>query len=135
MEIIIIIAVVLGIVIFFVYASKSGAKLVKRREERMARATRGRAKILSSTPAGIGGTGPGGTYQGYNFKLEVSDAYQSPYQAEVIWEVSPMGAPKVQTGMELDVKIDAEDKSIVYPVADGVAFSWNGLMMLMAKKM
>ncbi len=133
-EVIIILGVVAAIVLFFIFASKSGAKMQKERDERMARSSRGRAKILSGTPAGISGTGSGGRYQGYNFKLEVSDGYQSPYQADVIWEVYPMGAPRVQTGMELDVKIDAEDKTIVYPVADGVAFSWNGLMMNMAKK-
>jgi hypothetical protein len=65
----------------------------------------------------------------------VNDGYQSPYKTEVIWEVYPMGTPKVQTGMEIDVRIDSEDKMIVYPTADGVAFSWNGLMTLMAKKM
>lgn len=134
MEIAIILGVVALIVGFFMYASKSGAKMLKEREERFSRASRGRAKILSGSPAGISGTGSGGRYQGYKFKLEVSDGYQSPYQADVIWEVYPMGTPKVQTGMELDVRIDAEDKMIVYPVADGVAFSWNGLMMLMAKK-
>lgn len=134
MEILIPIAVVLGIIIFFMYASKSGAKLLKVREERMARSSRGKAKILGGSPAGISGTGSGGRYQGYTFTLEVSDGFQSPYKTEVIWEVYPMGAPRVQTGMELDVRIDAEDKMIVYPAADGVAFSWNGLMMIMAKK-
>ncbi len=133
-EVIIIVGVFAAIVLFFIFTSKSGAKMLKEREERFARSIKGRAKILSGSPAGIGGTGSGGRYQGYNFKLEVSDGYQSPYQADVIWEVYPMGAPKVQTGMEIDVRIDAEDKMIVYPVADGIAFSWNGLMMNMAKK-
>jgi hypothetical protein len=134
-EVIIAVSVVALIVGFFLYASKSGAKLLKEREERMSRSSRGRAKILSGSPAGISGTGSGGRYQGYNFKLEVNDGYQSPYKTEVIWEVYPMGTPKVQTGMEIDVRIDSEDKMIVYPTADGVAFSWNGLMTLMAKKM
>lgn len=134
MEIIIIIAAALGIIIFFIYSSKSGARAVKERERRMALASRGKAKIISSTPAAISGTGPWGTYQGYNFTLEVNDGFQQPYNTDVIWEVYPIGAPKVQTGTELDVRIDAEDKMIVYPAAAGIAFSWNGLMMLMAKK-
>src|SRR5690349_2525791 len=134
-EIIIAVAVVALIVGFFMYASKSGAKMLKEREERMARSTRGRAKILGSSPVGISGTGHGGRYQAYKFTLEVSDGYQEPYKTETVWEVYPMGAPKVQTGMELNVKIDAEDKTIIFPVAEGTAFSWNGLMMIMAKKM
>lgn len=135
MEILIPIVVVLAIIFFFIYASKSGAKLMKQREERMSRATRGKAKILGNRPAGISGTGHGGRYQGYKFTLEVSDGYQEPYKTEVIWEVYPMAVPKVQDGMEINVKIDAEDKNIVYPSVEGVGFSWNGLMMLMAKKM
>lgn len=136
MEVVIAIVVVfIGIVIFLVINSKSRTKALKEREERLARASRGRAKIISSTPAGLSGTGSHGNYQGYNFTLEVSDGFQSPYNTEVIWEVYPMGTPKVQKGMELDVKIDSVDKTIIYPDTEGIAFSWNGLMMQMAKKM
>jgi len=67
--------------------------------------------------------------------LEVSNPYKSAYTTNSIWEIYPMGAPKVQQGMEINVKIDAEDKDIIYPVADGVLFSWNGLMTIMANKM
>jgi hypothetical protein len=63
-EVIIAVSVVALIVGFFLYASKSGAKLLKEREERMSRSSRGRAKILSGSPAGISGTGSGGRYQG-----------------------------------------------------------------------
>jgi hypothetical protein len=135
MEIIIIAAVVVVIVIVFFYSIRGREKRIKERLERINRASKGRAKILSSKPAGLSGTGYGGKYDGYTFMLEVSDGYTTPYNAEVIWEVYPMGVPKVQTGAEINVKIDAEDKMLVYPDADGIAFSWNGLMMLMAKKL
>jgi len=79
-------------------------------------------------------TGAGGEYQALEFTLQVSNQYQAAYTAKSSWEVYPMGAPKVQQGMEIDVKIDAEDNSIIYPIADGISFSWRGLMMLMAKK-
>ena len=135
MEIVLAIVVVFtGIIIFFVINSKSRTKALKEREERHARASKGRAKIISSTPAGLSGTGSGGNYQAYNFILEVSDGFLSPYNTEVIWEVYPIGAPKAQKGMELDVKIDSEDKTIIYPDAEGIAFSWNGLMLQMAKR-
>lgn len=128
MEILIPAAVVLAIIAFFMYASKSGAKLLKQREERMAKAVRGKAKIIGSSAAGMRGTGSGGYYQAYNFKLEVSDGYSEPYKTECIWEVYPMGTPKVQDGMEVNVKIDADDRSIIYPSVDGVQYSWNGEM-------
>lgn len=135
MEVVIAIVVVfIGIVIFFVINSKSRNKALKEREERLARASRGRAKIISSSPAGLSGTGLGGNYQAFKLSIEVSDGFQAPYRTEVIWEVYPMGTSKVQNGMELDVKIDRQDKTIVYPDADGLAISWNGLMIQMAKK-
>lgn len=133
---IIIILVVVGIIGgFYFWGVKGGAKIKAERSARLAKAENGTAKIISSEPAGLSGTGPGGQYQAYEFTMEVSNPYKSPYNARSIWEVYPMGAPKVQQGMEIDVKIDAEDKDIIYPVADGVLFSWNGLMMIMAKKM
>jgi hypothetical protein len=133
-EVIIIVGVFAAIILFFMYASKSGAKLLKVREERMARAERGRAKIIGFGAAGISGTGSGGRYQGYKFTLEVSSEYKAPYRATVIWEVYPMGAPKVQEGMDVEVKIDTEDPEIIYPNVNGVQFSWNGAMMIMSKK-
>lgn len=136
MEVIIIAAVLVLITIaLYFYASKGRAKRIKEREERISKAGSGTAKILSINPAGLNGTGSHGKYEGYTLKLEVSDGYNAPYNTEVIWEVYPMGAGKVQTGKELEVKIDSEDKMIVYPSGEGLAFSWTGLMMLMAKKL
>lgn len=135
MEVLIILGVVVAIVIFFMYASKSGAKMLAEREARLAKAENGKAKIIGSSPVGLSGTGNGGRYQAYEFALEVSNAYKEAYRTNSIWEVYPMGAPKVQEGMEVDVKIDSENDNTIFPVADGVAFSWNGLMMIMAKKM
>ncbi len=129
MEIAIIIGVVVLIVIFFMYTSKSGAKLLAEREAKIAASGKGRAKIIGSGPVGISGTGNGGRYQAYKFTLEVNDGYQSPYRTAVIWEVYTMGAPKVQEGMEIKVRIDAADKNIVYPSVEGVSYSWMGMMM------
>ncbi len=134
MEILIPIIVVAVIVVFFIYASKGGAKLLAEREAKLAKAEKGKAVIIGSHAAGIRGTGNGGHYQGYEFTLDVSNAYKAPYRAKCVWEVYPMGAPKVQNGMEVNVKIDAEDDQLVYPMEDGLAFSWNFQMMNRKKK-
>jgi hypothetical protein len=133
-ELIIIFSVVAAIVLFFLFTSKSGAKMMKGREEKLARAEKAAAKILGSSPVGLSGTGHGGHYQAYKFTLEVSNQYKSAYKAESVWEVYPMGAPKVQPGMEINVKIDADDNNIIYPLADGISFSWNSLMIFGRKK-
>lgn len=134
MEILIPIAVVIVIVLFFMYASKSGAKLLAERDARIAKAEKGKAIVIGSHAAGIRGTGNGGHYQGYEMTLEVSNAYKSPYRAKCVWEVYPMGAPKVQNGMEVNVKIDAEDDQVIYPMDEGLAISWNFMMMNRKKK-
>lgn len=134
MEILIPIAIVLVFVLFFVYASKSGAKLLKEREEKLNRAEKGKAKILGFSTVGLRGTGSGGYYQGYNFTLEISSEFKSAYITEAIWEVYPMGSPKVQEGMEVNVKIDTDDPMIIYPCVTGVEYSWNGTMIHGKKK-
>ncbi|MEO8514402.1 MAG: hypothetical protein ABI543_12650 [Ignavibacteria bacterium] len=135
LEIIIIVLVVGIIVGFYFWGVKGGEKMKAERTRRLENAENGKAKVISSSPIGLAGTGAGGEYQALEFTLEVSNQYKAAYTAKSIWEVYPMGAPKVQTGMEINVKIDAEDNNIIYPVADGIAFSWRGLMMTMAKKM
>ena len=129
MQVLIPIAVLLAIVIFFMWASNSGGKLMKEREEKLKRAEKGRAKILGFGTVGLRETGDGGHYQAYNFTLEVSSEYKSSYKTETVWEVFPMGVPKVQEGMEVDVKIDADDPMIVYPSINGVSFPWLGAQM------
>jgi len=128
-EVVIIVGVVGAVIGFFMYASKSGAKMLAEREARIARAQKGKAKVIGSHAVGIRGTGNGGYYQGYGFTLEVSDGYKEPYRANCVWEVYPMGAPKAQQGMEVNVKIDTEDDQMIYPMDDGLAFSWNSQMM------
>ena len=129
MDVIIPIAVVLAIIIFFVYASKSGAKMIKERQEKINRAEDAKAKIISCTTGGVRGTGTHGQYQSYTFQLEVWNTYKASYRAETVWEVYNMGEPKVQEGMEVNVKIDADDPSVIYPNIQFVEHSWLGSML------
>ena len=128
-EVLIIVGVFAAIIGFFMYASKSGAKMLAERDARIAKGEKGKAIIIGSHAAGIRGTGNGGYYQGYEFTLEVSNAFKEPYRAKCVWEVYPMGAPKVQQGMQVNVKIDAEDDQMIFPMDQGLAFSWNFQMM------
>lgn len=63
-EVIIIVSVFAAIAVFFMYASKSGAKLLKQRDEKLSRAQKGRAKIIGCSPVGMSGTGSGGEIPG-----------------------------------------------------------------------
>ncbi|MCC6866689.1 MAG: hypothetical protein IT280_11080 [Ignavibacteria bacterium] len=134
MEFVIIAAVIAVIVLLFIYISKSGAKLIAEREAKILKAQKAKALVIGSHAAGIRGTGSGGQYQGYEMTLDVSNQFKASYRAKSVWEVYPMGAPKVQNGMEVNVKIDADDDQIIYPMEQGLAFSWNYLMMHKKKK-
>ncbi len=129
MEFIIIGVVVFGIIGFIVWASISGGKLMKQREQKLSRSEPGKAKILSFRTVGLRGQGKYGEFQAYIFSLEVSSAYKAAYNTETAWNVYQMGAPRVQAGNEVNVKIDAEDPSVVYPDVEAVEYSWNAAML------
>ena len=132
--IIILIIVVLGLLMFFLFASKKGEKMQTERKEKINRAEDGKAKILSYDVMGLRGRDSGGRYQAYRFNLEVTSNYKSPYKTESIWNVYEMGVPNVQDGKEVNVKIDADDPNVIYPAEQGVAFSWNGKIIYDANK-
>jgi len=125
MEWIIGLAVFAAVILLIVYLTKSGGKLIAERQERISRSEKGKAKILGFSTIGFAGTANAGGFQAYKFTLEVSSAYKAPYNAETVWNVFPMGIPKVQVGNEVDVKIDVDDPSIIYPDIQAVEYSWS----------
>ncbi len=129
MDIFIPIGIVLAVVIFFVWATKSGGKLIKEREEKISRAEAGKAKILGYKTVGFMGRGAQGQFHANRFDLEVSNAYKSPYKAVAMWNVYEMAIPTVQIGKEVDVKIDADDPQIIYPNLQGVEYSWSAAII------
>lgn len=133
-EVLIIVGVFAAIILFFMFASKSGAKMLAEREAKIAKAEKGKAAVIGMHTVGLRGTGSWGHYQAYGMTLEVSTAYKEPYRAECVWEIYSIGAPKVQNGMVVNVKIDPEDDQLVYPMDQGLAFSWNWQMMHKKKK-
>ena len=129
-EIIIPIVVIFFVLfLFFAFASKAGGKMIKERQERVSRSEFGKAKIIGYSPEGLRGTGSGGHFQAYNFTLEVSSEYKSPYKTTAVWEAYPMAVPVLQEGKEVKVRIDADDRNIIYPNMPSVEYSWNGAMI------
>lgn len=133
---IVIIIIILAIIValYFMLTSKSREKMLFKRQEALARAKKGKAKILEFTLLPLSGTGNHGYYKAYTFTLEVSNGYDTPYKTESVWEVYPIGTPNAQQGLEIDVKIDADDPNTIYPLATGVEYSWNAAMMYGKKK-
>lgn len=126
MDIVISISVVLVIFVFFMYASKSGQKMLDKQAERQKNAEPGEAKILESKKYLLSGRTGGSQYQSFIFKLEVSSRFKSPYITECVWEVQPMSVPSLQDGMKVNVKIDRDNENIIYPSIPNVEYSWHG---------
>lgn len=103
--------------------------MMKERQEKINCAEKGRAKIIGFGTVSLRGTGDGGQYQAYRFTLEVSNEFKAPYRTQSVWEVYPMGVPQVQENMVVNVKIDADDPIIIYPLVNGVEYSWLGSQM------
>lgn len=135
LEIIIIVGIVGIIAIIYFLGTRGGGKLIAERNARIERAESGIAKIISSAPAGLSSTWIGHEYQVYEFNMEVSSKYKEVYRAKSVWEVYPMGGEKVHIGMEVNVKIDADDQQTIYPMVDGLKFSWNYQMLSRKNKM
>ena len=130
LEILIPIAIVAIILFTFLgYASRSGGKMIKERQNKISRSESGKAKILGFSILGLRGTGSGGYYQAYKFTLEVSNNFKAPYKTTAFWEVYPMAVPALQEGKEVNVRIDADNQNIIYPNINSVEYSWNGAMM------
>ncbi len=49
------------------------------------------------------------------FTFEINDGFISPYTASAGWFVDTLHLSKIQVGMELDVKVDKDDKQKIYP--------------------
>jgi len=129
LEIIIITGIVGIITGIYFLGTKGGEKLMAERNAKLAKAESGIAKIISTAPAGLSSTWRGHEYQVYELNMEVSNTYTAAYNAKSVWEVYPMGGPKIHPGMVINVKIDTDDNQVIYPMADGLKFSWNYQMM------
>ena len=47
--------------------------------------------------------------------MEINISGNMPYRASTLWLVNDEGKEKIKPGSEIDVKIDGNDKKIVYP--------------------
>ncbi len=130
METLIIVLVAFALLaLFVIWTEKRSTKSTKDHEMKINRAESGKAKVLDYSYTNFRGRGQRGHFQAYKFNLEVSTAFKAPYKAEAVWNVYDMGAPNVQEGKEVDVKIDADNPAVIYPVLQGVEYSWDGAIL------
>jgi hypothetical protein len=58
------------------------------------------------------------------FVLDVQPPSEAPYQTSVLWLVEPAAAGRLYAGEKVHVKIDADDRNVVYPAVSFVNYAW-----------
>ena len=100
--------VVVAVTIFFIWFSRT----MKDNDTRIAAAFAATAIITD-----VGHSYTSRIYNNVRVKLtlQITPPQGNPYTATANWWVEPAAIPKIQTGNKVQVKIDAQDKSRIYP--------------------
>lgn len=117
MEILYAVVFILALFGFLYYASKSGKRMLEIQNKKIKAAAVGKARVISQTPVGKRGTNDFGQYQCVKLKLEVLNDKTEPYQVFTYWNAGMLAGPYIEVGKEVKVKIDAEDREIIYPLS------------------
>lgn len=104
---------VLAVAAFFVFAARSGEKLVQAKKARVAAARPAQAKVRAAKQGRGALIRNGQRGPEIMLTLEVDGR-----TVEARWNVFELGIPKIQEGATVPVRIDAEDPSIVFPDAE-----------------
>lgn len=111
-------------VIFITVAIRGGTKMMNERAAQLAKSVPAEARIVSYVDR-PGGRDNKGRYSSVVFELEVIPPDKKPlYRATACWKVYPMGAPGVQPGNYVAVRVDAKDPQIIYPDLPSVEYDW-----------
>ena len=119
MDTVIIILINLGIpaviILFvFLFIRRKFAKNKKFADElrqKIANARPANAKVLSASQGIVGGS----IKRLIFLKLEINDGFGQNYEAEAAWFVDTLHFDKIKEGSFFSVKVNSENKSIIYP--------------------
>jgi hypothetical protein len=105
--ILVILIVFLGLKRSFGKQKKYAAEL----KQKIANARQANAKVLSASQGVVGGE----IKRLIFLKLEISDGFNQPYEAEAAWFVDTLHFDKIREGSDIAVKVNSENKHIIYP--------------------
>ena len=109
-----------GTVVFIVWLVRSGGRIEKEWARRKAAARPGRARILEASGSPVTG---GDSYDPeVRFVFQVTPTTGATYTVKTSWNVAPIGIPRVQPGLDIDVLIDAVDPNVLFPTEPWAEF-------------
>lgn len=104
---------------------RAGRRAKTEVEAALARATPASASVLRlEQPAGVMRRPRAGSVR-LLLSLEVVPAAGDAYRADALWQVDIAALTRVQPGQTLAVKIDADERSIIYPAERWAAYNWR----------
>ncbi|HMS32526.1 MAG TPA: hypothetical protein PKC91_00425 [Ignavibacteria bacterium] len=113
-------AIVILVILYFVRKGlKKDAKYAEELSKKISAARPATALILSASQGIISGD----INRIIHLKLKISDGFVAPYEAKTTWFVNTLHFDKIREGNGIMVKVDAEDKSIIYPAESWGRFS------------
>ena len=124
---VIVIALSLGIpaaviLFIFLFLKRDFAKNKKFADElklKIAAAKPASAKVLSASQGIIGGE----IKRLIFLKLEISDGFNPPYEADAAWFVDTLHFDKIKESSSFPVKVNSQNRNIIYPAENWAVFT------------
>lgn len=114
------IAALLAMVAFVVYAARRGAAMQREQKARFSRARRASATVLS-TKQGSGAI----RYAGRHGPEVILELLVDGRAVTARWHVFELGLARIVDGATVAVRVDADDRDIVYPAEDWAELSFS----------
>jgi hypothetical protein len=112
-------AVILFIFLFIKRNFARNKKFADELKLKIAAAKPANAKVLSASQGVVGGD----IKRLIFLKLEINDGFSSPYEAEAAWFVDTLHFDKIKKGSELPVKVNSENKYVIYPAESWAVYT------------
>ncbi|MBS1516579.1 MAG: hypothetical protein JSS91_00655 [Bacteroidetes bacterium] len=105
------VAVILLILYFLRRGFKKQKKYADELKQKISKAKPATAEIISASQGMTGGD----INRIIHLKLRIIDGFSEPYAAETTWFVNTLHFDKIKEGNVIRVRIDSENRSIIYP--------------------
>lgn len=110
------------ILLIFLFIKRNFARNKKFADELKVKISEARpalAKVISASQGVVGGD----IKRLIFLKLEINDGFGPNYQADAAWFVDTLHFDKIKEGSTIPVKVNARDKSIIYPAESWAVYT------------
>jgi hypothetical protein len=103
-------------------------KIAIEREEKINSAVIASATIRSIKQTNSPAIGSMGRVVSFCLDLEIQTEYQETYTAKTWWLIYPMAFYQIKVGEVISVRVDKNDKKVIYPNIENIEYDWRVAM-------